>query len=618
MRTVTQFLLSTAIITIFFMVSPNVNVAKDPPKPKSPQKEVSSEQSTSRTERKPGTSTKSDSKAKSRRAIATLPGMTLKARGGKVYLVLDQSVKSLEAYVGKRLLGKLGSGKSFYINPWFEKASGKDLTFGYGRLRSKRFTQKEYMALLPDDRMRKNIAKSASKAIKTSPEIAASKHPPAMMSPKTAADLPDLNIKEIHQKNGDIVIVLENTGPMPVKDYHKARVELTYGGKKHSWPLSKVAPSSAFKKKGQIVFKTGIQPDKRGHAKARIGGLPSNAPSSAMAVAMMNPKTTLAKPNLDRSVPMQSTNPLNPVTGPSSSSGQPLVMGPTTSVDAPLSPGEKIQAALASDDPNQLMQGKGEVQPIQRNITTAQKITAGMSPDQLDPNYWDYVRREGVGGDPGDVGSSPGGPSEDPDQPPSAEDCPEGDPDCNTVSESMPPDTGPPLWTGPDYSEEVYFMQPGHIKVNSDFVITTGPHAAKAEVKVSPNTSPAVICQRVDIYVETSGWMDMVTMADCDDQSADFEIRIPAEALGEARDKAFELNPAAHYNVHFWIEFESKVSLRYCYFSSDDYSSNWEFNNFFDWSFEENWSIDCGGDDSVWVEHSVNVPVKVISQKHVP
>lgn len=185
--------------------------------------------------------------------------MKLKACGAKVYLVLGQSVKNLEAYVGKRRLGKLGSGKSFYINPWFEKADGKDLTFGTGRLRSRRFTQKEYMALLPKDRKRKELKKSADKPKKASPKTGGSKHPS-----KVTPAAPGLKIKEIRQKNGDIVIVLENAGPMEVKDYHKARVELNYGGKKHSWPLSKVATPGAFKKKGPIVLRRELSPQSAG------------------------------------------------------------------------------------------------------------------------------------------------------------------------------------------------------------------------------------------------------------------------------------------------------------------------------------------------------------------
>lgn len=600
MRTITQLLLTTAIITQFLLAFPDVTVAKDPSKPKSSSKERNSERPTSITVKKPGATTKSDSKTKSRPTIATLPKMKLKARGGKIYLILEKNVKKLEAYASNRLLGKLGSGKSFYINPYFEKAQGKDVTFGNGRLRSRRFTQKEYSALLPAVKRRESTAKNTGKSASST-----------------------LSIKEISQKNGNIVVVFDNTGPIDTKDYHKARVELSYGGNKHSWPLSQVAPPGAFKKDGQIVFKTNLQPDKHGPAKVCISGLTNSTPSSAMTVAMIIPKAAVAKPGQEQSVPMQSDNPPNPLTGPPSSSEQPLAAAPTTSANAPLSPTERLQLALGNDDPNKLTRAKGEALPVEPITTDTLGLTSGIDPDKIAKHLRELAIIEGITHPSG--GGIPSGGS----IPPSGSTPTSGQPtgsDDNDLAEwcanHNPPPPAPesPLWTGPDYSQDIIITEPGFISISGDLtVLNSSTQDAEAKIKISQDLpAGAVKLERIDVY--TYSWGKAYGVENVfdgyhpphNDETIDIHLQITPKTKELALEKARRRNPCGLYTDVFAIEFPAIVEVRYCYLLSENIDVDIE--NVFFPSYE--WSATVNCEDFPCESHFAYVPVKVISHKN--
>ena len=301
-----QICMFVAAIAIIGFFAVGLAIAKEKPKPEDPKEET--------------TTTKSDSappEQKTRRAVrkttrppqpaAQLPSMELRQRGDRVYLLLEESVRNLEIYVGNRRLGKLGSGKSFDITPYLEKAEGKDLTFGQGRLRSRRFTGKEYTALLPAVKTRPGYEPKAAQSTTKlkpgfKPDAVKSTKPMAAttMRPFAGSGAP-LEIAEITQRDGKLLVVLNNKGRLSPQDYRDGKLELSYGKQGLSWPLSQVGSMTAFARQGKIVFNTAIAVEQVARVQARFVNVSGIDPGTGVKRTMVTPQA-LAQPNTGATV----------------------------------------------------------------------------------------------------------------------------------------------------------------------------------------------------------------------------------------------------------------------------------------------------------------------------
>ena len=532
-------------------------------------------------------------KFKTEKGRITLPRMKLKGEGGRVYLLLSENVRSLNAYLGNRHLGKLGSGKRFPVDRWFTKANGKSLTFGFDRLRSREFTQKEYLTLAPKRKLAKDTGKVSRKTPGASARTGVPVHPAKVVT--------NLKVKEIRQKKDDIFVILENKGSVPANDYHKARITLTYAGKKHSWPLRKVASLgelNSSQSKRQIVFKTGLKPNMRGQVKARVDGLGGSL-STFRASAMIIPKVVQAQ-----GVSLPSSSSTNKT---ASNIGQPVMMSPSANTTL-LSQKEQMERRIGSV---KQLQEPGDVQAL-IPITAADALRRAIDSEAKPENLSGLDHRQQVtGSHTNQLPSEIYGPNDDGD---------DGEPKQEVCVDYIPepPEPEVPLWTGADYSKDIIITQPGIIHLNNDFtVVESSIKKVEGKVKKRINPPPGGALKRIDGRTYThpnitdGGEIYFNEFNDLhSEEPMPFKVSIIEKTKEQALKKARERNPCASYGDSFWIRLPAKVGLRYCYMLEEDHDVQFDVNGPGEYNYEESWHIDCG--EFPWEEELAYVPVKVI------
>lgn len=494
-------------------------------------------------------------KSRTEKGTTTLPKMKLKGEGGRVYLLLSENVRNLNAYVRNRYLGKLGNGKRFPVDRWFKKANGKSLTFGVDRLRSREFTQKEYLALAPKRKIAKDTEKLSRRTKGTSTPTGVIAHP--------AKAGTNLKVKEIRQEKDDIVVILENKASLTATEYHKARITLTYAGKKHSWPLKKVASLgvlNAFKSKRQVVFKTGLKPNIRGQAKVRVEGL-SNALSPARASAMITPTAGQGHTRpLDQYSPANKTAP---------NLAQPTIISPTADT-TPLSQRERMQRNVGALEQ---MKGPNDVQAL-TPLTAGGALNRSIDATGEIGNLPDFDHQQRIeGAHSNQLPSEIYGPNDDSGG---------NEPDQEVCTDYIPAPPAPeePLWTGPDYSKDIIITQPGVIHINNDFtVVESSIKKVQGKVRKRINPPPGGALRRVDGRTYThpnitdGGETYFNEFNDLhSDEPMPFKVSIIKKTKELALKKARERNPCATYGDSFWIFFSATVGLRYCYMLEEDHS----------------------------------------------
>jgi len=98
-----------------------------------------------------------------------------------------------------------------------------------------------------------------------------------------------------------------------------------------------------------------------------------------------------------------------------------------------------------------------------------------------------------------------------------------------------------------------------------------------------------------------------------DDETIDIRFQIVPRTKELVLEKAKKRNPCGRYNDSFFVEIPAVVKMRYCYLLEENHTVNMELNGFWDFSYEENWSVDC--DEFPWSPKSDNIPVHVIVHK---
>lgn len=94
------------------------------------------------------------------------------------------------------------------------------------------------------------VQKESEKAL--SPAAKAAKRPAPAVSEQ------HIHIEKIFLKKGKVHVKVKNTGKLSVKEYNKGRLVIVNGGRKMTWPLSKVGSIQQFNAEKDLIFNTGL------------------------------------------------------------------------------------------------------------------------------------------------------------------------------------------------------------------------------------------------------------------------------------------------------------------------------------------------------------------------